>query len=78
MADGRHFQKVEKSLYLSHGLTDRHAIWQDYAFLLSAPYRQLKFNSFDNPRSRTAAILKTVKSLYISNGLTYRGENLVR
>jgi len=27
MADGRHFEKNEKSPYLSSGLTDCHEIW---------------------------------------------------
>jgi len=31
MAEGRHLVKIEKSLYLSNGLIDRHKIWQDDA-----------------------------------------------
>ena len=27
MADGRHLGKIEKSPYLSNGLTDRHKLW---------------------------------------------------
>jgi len=35
MADGRHFGKIEKLLYLSRGLSDFDAIWQDDAFRTS-------------------------------------------
>jgi len=31
MADSRHLGKIEKSPYLSDGLTDRHEIWHDDA-----------------------------------------------
>ena len=31
MADGRHLEKVDKSRYLSSGVTDRHEIWHDDA-----------------------------------------------
>jgi len=32
IADGRHLEKIEKSLYLSNGLTDRHKIWHSDAY----------------------------------------------
>jgi len=34
MADGRHLEKINKPPYLNSGLTDRHEIWQDDAFLI--------------------------------------------
>jgi len=35
MADGRHFEKVEKSPYLGNGLTDCHKIWHEDTCSLS-------------------------------------------
>ena len=46
------------------GLTDADAKW------VSHPLQSLKYLNFTNPRWRTAAILKTVKSPYLLNSLT--------
>jgi len=66
---GGHLQKPHNSPYHNNGLTDLREIWHDYAkCLLSA--RPLKNLNFQNPRWRTAAIVKTVKSPYLCNRLT--------
>jgi len=51
-------------------LTDLREIWRDYAKWVFSPQRSLKNVNFQNPRWRMAAILKTVKSLYLRNRLT--------
>jgi len=62
MADGCHIGKIEKSPYLNNGLSDCHEIWHDDAHLPThPPYRLLKMRTFENPRLRTAAILKIEK-----------------
>ena len=53
--------KVNKPLYLSNDLTDRHEIWQDGAFRLLTPYWSLKSN-FNNLTWRIAASLKIKES----------------
>ena len=45
-------------------------IWHDDAYWASKPDRKLKFPPFENPRWRTAAILKNRKSPYLSRGLS--------
>ena len=52
------FWKIEKLRYLTNRLTDFDKIWQGDASGASAPDHQLKFLEFQNPRWRTAAILK--------------------
>ena len=63
MADGRH---PENLLYREKGSTDLRKIWYDDAHLASQPDRKLKFATFENPRWRTAAILKKSKIGHIS------------
>jgi len=47
MTDDRHLEKIEKRLYLRHGLTDLHEIWQDDAAYWSLEgYGQLKLYIF--------------------------------
>jgi len=55
---------------LYNGLTDRREILHCGTYLLWEPYRQLIIWIPKNPRWRTAAILITVKLLYLSNGST--------
>jgi len=54
--------KIENLLYLQNGSTDVRKIWHDDAYWASEPDRKLKFPTFENPRWRTAAILKNEKS----------------
>jgi len=108
MADGRHFEKTDKSPYLSNRLIDFDEIWHTGADWPRTGGRSLKFPifqktkitisqqwidrssrnlarlckmcfltvqrvenlNFQNPRWRTTAILKTVKSPYLRNSLT--------
>ena len=56
MADSRRLAKY-KIPHVRNGLTDRNEICQDDP-LNPEPYRQLKIAKFENPRRRTAAILK--------------------
>jgi len=67
---GSHLEKSQKLRYHSIGLADLCEVWHDYAKWDSKPSRLLKNLNFQNPRWRTAAILKTVKSPYIRNRLT--------
>ena len=60
MADGRHFEKTVKSLYLRNRLTDFDEIWNDDAYL--APYIG---KTIRQPPSG-----KSQKSRYLRNGLT--------
>jgi len=41
--------KIDKSPYLSNGLTDRLEIWHNNAFWPSWPFPPLKFPYFENP-----------------------------
>jgi len=59
---GRHLEKSQKSRYLRNGLTDLYEILYADA--------KCKISNLTNPRWRTAAILKTVKSPYLCNRLT--------
>jgi len=67
---GRHLEKITKMRYHSNGLIDIHEIWHNYEKWVSSLSRPLKILNFQNPRWRTAAILKTVKSPYLRNRLT--------
>ena len=85
MADGRHFQKTVKSLYLCNRLTDFDKIWRhleksrksrrfDRSLWNLVRWRKMcpltaqtiKNSNFTNPRWRTAAILKKPLNRYIS------------
>ena len=57
--------------YLRNGSTDLREIWHDDALWPSEGYGQLKFQTFENPRWRTDAILKNGKSA-IEQYLTMR------
>jgi len=59
--------KNQKRTYLRTALTDLHKIWHDDAVWPSEGYEQLKFPTFENPRWRTAAILKKRKRPYLHN-----------
>jgi len=69
MADGRHLENRKRPC-LRNGLTDLHKIWDDDAFWPSEEDGQLKFPTFENPRWRTAAILKKRKRPYLRKALT--------
>ena len=62
--------KSHKLRYLRNGLTDRYEILYADAKRVSYPIRSLKNLNFTNPRWRTAAILKTMKSPYLCNLLS--------
>jgi len=70
MADGRHLENRQTAIS-PHALTDLHKIWHDDAFWPYEGYGQLKFPTFENPRWRTAAILRNCKRPYLRNGPTY-------
>ena len=53
-----------------YGSTDLHKIRHSDAFWPYKVYGQLKFPIFENPRWRTAAILKNRKRPYLRKGLT--------
>jgi len=55
-------KKSQKSWYLRNGLTDLYEIWYADAKWACKPLWLLKGLNLTNPRWRTAAILKTVKS----------------
>jgi len=69
--------KIENRPYLQNGSTDLREIWHDNAYWTSERDRKLKCSTFENPRWRTAAILKkffphilsTDGSFYIYNRL---------
>ena len=52
MADGRHFEKNVKSLYLCNRLTDFDKIWYSDAYQPLTADRPLKFPIFENPKWR--------------------------
>ena len=58
--------KNRKRPYLCNALTDLHNILHDDAFWASEGYGQLQFPTFENPRWRTAGILK-IKNCHISS-----------
>jgi len=60
------FKKIEKFPYLHHRLTDFDKIRHFDASAPSADDRPLKFAKFVNPRWWTAAILKKMKKIAIS------------
>jgi len=62
--------KITKIAISPQRFDDLYEIWYAGAKWVSQPLRQLKISNFTNPRWRTAAILKTVKSPYICNRLT--------
>ena len=57
MADGHHFEKTVKSLYLCNRLTDFDKIWYNDAYWPLTADRPLKFRIFENPKWRPSAIL---------------------
>jgi len=66
MADGRHFGKTVKSLYLCNCLTDFDKIWDsDTHWPLTADL-PLKFQIFENPKWRRPPSLKNHKNRDIS------------
>jgi len=60
--------KIENRPYLRNGSTDPREIWYVDAYGASEPERKLKCSTFENPRWRTAAILKIENLLYLQNG----------
>ena len=62
--------KSQKSRYLRSGLTDLYEILYANTKWFSLPPRLFKSSNFTNRRWRTAAILRTVTSSYLSNLLT--------
>ena len=50
--------KIENRPYLRNVLTNLREIWHDDAYWACERERKLKFPTFENPRWRTAAILK--------------------
>jgi len=58
MADGRHFEKIEKMPYLLIRLTDFDEIWHSNTSRPYIPYRALKIYDFEDSRWQTAALLK--------------------
>jgi len=71
---GRHLENHKKSRYHSNGLIDLREIWHDYAKMGLLAVQTVKNLNFQNPRWRTAAGMKTVKSTYLRNRLTDFGE----
>jgi len=71
MADGRHYGKTLKSLYLSNRLTDFDEIWHAGADWPHTGGRSLKFPIFQKNKMAAAAILKNHKNRdnYHNNGL---------
>jgi len=70
MADGRHFQKTVKSLYLSNRLTNFDEIWQGGAHWPLTADLPLKFRIFKKSRYRRPPSRKSQKSRYLRNRLT--------
>ena len=62
--------KITKIAISPNGLTDLYEIWYADAKWVSYPPWPLTNLNFTNPRWRTAAILRTVISFYLSNLLT--------
>jgi len=52
MADGRHFENIEKIPYLGNGLADCHEILQNDVHWFSEPYPQFKSRLIKNTRRR--------------------------
>jgi len=65
MADGRDFENVFFSLYLSRGSSDFNEIWCASADFGSKDGRATKYQNIANSKWRTAAILKIDFWLYI-------------
>ena len=61
---------MEKRPYLWNGSTYLYEIGYGDAYWASEPDRKLKFSTFENPKWRTAAILKIENLLYLQNGST--------
>ena len=61
MADGRHFEKSDKSPYLCDRSIDFDEIWQDDACRPLAANQSLKFGIFENPRWRRPPSWKITK-----------------
>jgi len=75
MADGRHFENCWMR-YLSNRLTDFGEIWYGDAYEASQYDGQPKISKTQNPRWRTAAILKIEKLWYLQNRLANFAEFL--
>jgi len=73
MADGRQLGKIEKSPYLSNGLTDRREIWHSDTYGRLEPSRPQNFH-ISKIHDGGAAILKIEKWPCLSNGFTDRRE----
>jgi len=63
-------EKKSKIGYLRNGLTDLHEIRHSDANCASKWDRKLNFPTFENPKWRTAAILKIENLPYLKNGST--------
>ena len=61
MADGRHFEKTVKSLYLCNRLTDFDKIWYSDAYWPLTADLPLKFRIFNNPKWRRRPSWKITK-----------------
>jgi len=66
MADGRHFQKTVKSLYLNNPLIDFYVIWHAGADWHHTGSRSLKIPIFEKNKMAAATILKNHKKIAIS------------
>ena len=62
--------KIEKSPYLSKGLTNRREVWHNNVLWPSWPFPSLKFPYFGNPRWRQTSSWKIEKSQDIGRDLT--------
>ena len=70
MADGRHFEKTVKSLYLCNRLTDFDEIWYSDAHWTGTADVPLKFRILKIQDGGGRYLEKSQKSRYLRNGLT--------
>ena len=76
MADSRHIGKIEKSPYLSNGLTDRHEIWHGYTVWPSSPLNFRKSKIQDGggrhlDKSQNSHISPTIRPIATKFGNWY-------
>jgi len=70
MADGCHFEKTVKSLYLCNRLTDFDKIWYSDAYWPLTADRPLKFRFVKIQNGGGRHLEKSQKLRYLRNGLT--------
>ena len=78
MADGRHFKKTVKSLYLCNCLTDFDKIWYSDAYWTLTADLWLKFRIFENPKWRRPPSWKITKIAISPQRFDRSLRNLVR